>query len=429
MEQWIVNGMIKHIRSNLIAALLLIITRAVTAEPSSPLLTVPTTNEGAAINMTPAAHPTSTMMAGVRRIAFCGNSLTDGSAWCDWVKETLQANGYPNLTLFNAGVAGNDTTKLKARYEKDVLGVKPDLVVVNIGTVDNKPPEDYRRDLGAIIAATRRTGAKMVLMTPAPIRNTSNTTYRSVVYAPVVRELAQEYGCAVVDTQALFDEGLAAGKEMWGPDGIHHKIEAWRAMARSVLAALGCQAPLIEKTSLYYNAITNWYIGPAIAWSNAAPVVLKNMPEDYDPIASGKGAYPPPPEIPTGFDPQQAGWRKFDRDAEIAATSWWQKSWLERGGVMPLGQAVLKERPGAPSRDAGAYSLAIVHSDTETQTTMHVGGSPPYAVWLNGKMVWNGNFLHGYNPSSDRITVALRKGENHILVFTNWLFYISLGEI
>lgn len=27
-----------------------------------------------------------------------------------------------------------------------------------------------------------------------------------------------------------------------------------------------------------------------------------------------------------------------------------------------------------------------------------------------------------------KFTNNLRKGENHILVFTNWLFYISLGE-
>jgi hypothetical protein len=382
-------------------------------------------------------------MAGVHRIVFCGNSLTDGSAWCDWIVETLQANGHPNLVIFNAGVAGNSTAQLKARYAKDVLGVKPDLVVVNVGTVDNKPPDDYRRDLGEMVEATRKTGAKMVLMTPAPIRPTNNApvsaaskpvkwppeSYRSPDYAPVVWELAKKYDCLVVDTQAVFDQGVAAGKDMWGPDGIHHKIDAWRGMARAVLDVLGCHAPLIEKTSMYYNAVADWYIGPSISWSNTAPVVLKNMPEDYDPIAAGKGKYPNPPEIPDGFDPLKAGWRKFDREAEIAQTSWWQKSWLERGGVMPMGQLITKDKPGTPSRDAGAFSLAIIRSDTEKQTTLHVGGSPPYAVWLNGKMVWNGATLHGYHPSEDRIKVTLRKGENHILVFTNWLFYISVGEI
>lgn len=361
-------------------------------------------------------------MAGVRRIVFCGNSLTDGSAWCDWVVETLQTNGHPGLILYNAGVAGDSTAKLRARYAKDVLGVKPDLVVVNIGTRDGKPPEDYRRDLGEIVATTRQTGAKMILMTPSPCRDPSVKTYRSPVYAPVVRELAKQYDCWVIDSQALFDGELAAGREMWGPDGVHHTIHTWRAMARAVLEVLGCHAPLVEKTSLYYNAVTDWRISPPVPWKSAAPVVLKNMPGDYDPIAAGKGAYPP---LPKSFE----GWHTYDRAAEIAKTSWWQKSWLERGGVMPMGQELSKEKPGTPSHDAGAFGLAVIQSDTERKTTLHVGGSLPYAVWLNGEMVWNGNFLHGYHPSADRIAVTLRKGENQILVFSNWLFYVSLGEI
>jgi len=370
------------------------------------------------------------MMAGVHRIVFTGNSLTDGSAWPDWVIETLQANGYPKLILHNAGVAGNSTAQVKARYQKDILALKPDLVIVNVGTVDAKPPEDYRRDMGDMVREIRKSGAKMVLMTPAPLRDPDNPKYHECAraYAPVIRELATTYDCAVADTQAYFAEGVKAGKEMWGPDGVHHKIDGWRAMARCVLDALGCQAPMIEKTSMYYNVITDWYIAPPVPWKPGIPVVLRNMPEDYDPIAAGRGAYPSLPDIPDGFAPLAAGWRKFDRNDEIAKTSWWQKCWLERGGVMPMGQAVNPERPGAQSRDFGAYALAIVHAEHDTNTTLHVGGSLPYAVWLNGRMVWNGNFLHGYHPDADRFPITLKKGENHILVFTNWLFYVSLGD-
>ena len=138
---------------------------------------------------------------------------------------------------------------------------------------------------------------------------------------------------------------------------------------------------------------------------------------------------PEPPVITEGFDPIANGWKKYDRESEIRDTSWWQKSWIERGGVMPLGQFVVPEKPGSQARGAGAWGLAIVKSDTEKQITLHCGGSLPYAVWFNGKPVWKGNFLHGYHPSADRVTVTMRKGDNHILVFTNWLFYISLGDI
>jgi lysophospholipase L1-like esterase len=367
-------------------------------------------------------------MKGVRRIVFTGNSLTDGSAWCDWVVETLEADGHPDLVLFNAGVAGNSTAKLKARYRKDVLGVRPDLVVINVGSRDGRPAAEYRRDMGEMVRDTLATGAKVLLMTPAPLRDPKMNEL-TIEYSAVVRELAAQPGCILGDTHAAFASGRATGRETWGPDGVHHTIDGWRAMARCVLDALGCHAAIIERTRVYPHALTEWYVSPPVEWKAGTPVVLANMPEDYDPLAAGMGDFPQPPEITAGFDPLAAGWRRFDREAEIAKTSWWQRSWLERGGVMPMGQDVSKEKPGAQARGQGAWSLAIVNSDEDKTVTMHVGGSLPYAVWLNGRPVWKGNFLHGYHPSADRIELRLRKGENHVLTFTNWLFYVSIGEI
>lgn len=367
-------------------------------------------------------------MRGVKRIVFTGNSLTDGSAWCDWVVETLRANGHPDLVHFNAGVAGNSTAKLKARYHKDVLGVKPDLVVINVGSRDRRPAADYRRDMGDMVRDTLATGARVVLMTPAPLRDAAENE-STVTYSAVIRELAAQPGCIFADTHASFADGRAKGREMWGADGVHHTIDGWRAMARCVLDALGCTAAMVERTPTYYRSLTDWYVSPPVEWKPDKPVVLANMPEDYDPLAAGMGDFPAPPNIPAGFDPLANGWRRFDREAEIAKTSWWQRSWLERGGVMPMGQDVSKEKPGAQARGQGAWSLAIVTSDEDKTVTMHVGGSLPYAVWLNGQPVWKGNFLHGYHPSADRIAVRLRKGENHVLTFTNWLVYVSIGEI
>lgn len=367
-------------------------------------------------------------MIGVRRIVFTGDSLTDGSAWPDWVVETLQVHGYPNLVMHNAGVAGDDSTRLRARYAADVLALKPDLVVFNIGTNDRVPPEQYRANLEEMVKRTRESGSRMVLMVPPAVRDPQRNA-RMRPYNDVVRELAKRYDCVLADTHTAFEQAAGAGKEMWGPDGVHHQIDGWRTMARCVLDALGCKAPLIEKTSLYPGSLMEWFISPPIAWK-PAPSAMQwlTKPPDFDPVACRPGEYPPLPEIHEGFDPLAAGWRKFDREAEIRKTSWWQRCWLERGGVMPMGQEVVKGRPGCASGEAGAFALAIVRMDGETKTTMHVGGSFPYAVWLNGKLVWNGSFLHGYHPDADRFPVTLRKGENHVVAFTNWLVHVSLGE-
>ena len=358
-------------------------------------------------NMTATTTTTTDIMTGVRRIIFVGDSLTDGSAWADWVIETLKAHGYPHLVMHNAGVAGNTVAQVKARLSGDVLSLKPNLVILNIGTNDSLRKvalDDYRRDLTDVVQQIRRQGARVLLMTPPALRDPERRK-QQLPMDDIVRETAQACGCTFLDMHAAFVQGEAAGKELWGPDGVHHKLDGWRTLGRCTLAALGCTAPMIEETPLYPHALTDWRISPPMPWKEGQP-------------------YPPLPELSAMTD-----WRKFDRAAEMQQTSWWQVCWLARGGIMPLGQQVVPASPGAADRKNGAFALATVKVDKDTLTTIHLGGSPPYAVWLNGELLWDGKSLHGYHPDADRLPITLKKGENHILVFTNWLFYVSIGEI
>ena len=60
---------------------------------------------------------------------------------------------------------------------------------------------------------------------------------------------------------------------------------------------------------------------------------------------------------------------------------------------------------------------------------MHIGGPLRY-VWVNGQCVWTPPIIgRGHHPDANRLTISLHKGENQIVVFSNWLFYVSLGEI
>jgi len=357
----------------------------------------------------------------IQHILFVGDSLTDGSAWPDWVAETLRANGHPNLIKNDAGIAGDKVPGLKLRFQHDVVDLNPDVVVMNIGTNDREPVEEYRRDIDAMVKQVRATGARMLLCIPPGINDPQKPERdaKIVAYGDVLRALAKTYDCPLVDFHSAFAGGTRAASAaeqtavslpgaapgtsriLWGPDGVHHTINGWRTMGRCVLDALGCHAPVIEKVSVAPAMLTDWRIGPAMPWKEGQPY----------------------PSVPENFD----GWRKFDREAEVTKTSWWQRSWLERGGVMPLGQEMVAGKPGTAGKDAGAFALAIVKSDKDTETVLHLGGSPGYAVWWNGELVWQCKTLRGYHPDADRVVVQLHKGENRILVFTNWLFYISLG--
>ncbi|MBI3191504.1 MAG: hypothetical protein HYZ36_02485, partial [Pedosphaera parvula] len=130
-------------------AITLLVTVVALAEEPAGRPSASKTGEGS--TMTATGAKAQGIMAAVGRIVFAGDSLTDGSAWCDWVIETLRANGYPNLIKQDAGVAGDDVPRLKARFQHDVLDLKPDLVILNIGTNDREPVEDYRRNVEEMV--------------------------------------------------------------------------------------------------------------------------------------------------------------------------------------------------------------------------------------------------------------------------------------
>ncbi|MCG3147052.1 MAG: hypothetical protein PCFJNLEI_00488 [Verrucomicrobiae bacterium] len=373
------------------------------------------------------------IMKGVRRISFVGDSLTDASAWTDWVIETLRANGYPDVVKQDAGIAGDNVAKLKARFTHDVLDRKPDLVILNIGTNDRGPVEDYQREVGELVKQVRQSGAKMLLLIPPGINDPKDPTRdaRVVAYGEALRELAKAHDCVLVDLHAKFAAGTRAASAaeqtavserkvapadaakyaniLWGPDGVHHTKNGWRVMGRAVLDALGCSAPMLEQVPLERHMLTEWYIAPPVPWKVGSP-------------------YPPLPAIPADFDPLQAGWRKYDRETEAATTSWWQESWVLRGGIMPMGQNIAPGRPGAASTTTASFSLATVTAAAEKNVTLHLGGATGFAVWLNGELVYECKGLRGYHPDADRVQVTLRPGKNRILVLANWLFYVALTD-
>lgn len=84
------------------------------------------------------------------------------------------------LNLTNRGVGGNNTDQARARFDKDVLAAKPNLVIIQLGTNDaavdvwkNPPATEprvpiarYRENIQHFIDALRAINARIILMTP-----------------------------------------------------------------------------------------------------------------------------------------------------------------------------------------------------------------------------------------------------------------------
>jgi lysophospholipase L1-like esterase len=151
------------------------------------------------------------------------------------VETALQSIG-SSLTVHNAGVGGNTTTAALKRLQTDVLAYKPRIVVMQFGINDSavdvwrKPPatqprvslDTFLANYHAMIAATRKQGAKVILMTTNPLRWTSKTRelYGKPPYNPdaedgfesanlrayneAVRALAKELDVPLVDVHAAY---------------------------------------------------------------------------------------------------------------------------------------------------------------------------------------------------------------------------------
>lgn len=205
------------------------------------------------------------------KILFIGDSISDfdrarpvgeglfnawGTSYVADVGATL-ACAYPELGLrvVNMGISGNQVRDLLARWQSDVLDLKPDWVSVLIGINDvwrqfdcpqmpetHVSPEEYRAGYEELIQRTLPLVKGMVLMTPYFMEPNRADPMRSRMdqYGQIVRELAQKHGLVFVDLQAGWDQlfqHMHPCNIAW--DRIHPNQIGHMHIARQFLRAVG----------------------------------------------------------------------------------------------------------------------------------------------------------------------------------------------
>lgn len=169
---------------------------------------------------------------------------------------TLAARGI-RARVVNAGISGTTTREARERFDRDVRAHAPDLVVVQFGINDSwidadmgsRDPrlsrDEFRDHLRHIVRRLTTDGARVVLMTPNPMR-WADPYYAEVfarrpglldtdderginglldLYAEDVRAVAREEAAALVGVHHAFeDHGDAPGqsiRDLLMDDGIH----------------------------------------------------------------------------------------------------------------------------------------------------------------------------------------------------------------
>ena len=205
------------------------------------------------------------------KIVFIGDSISDydrarpvgeglNSAWGhSYVADVgaLLGSAYPelNLRVVNMGIGGNQIRHLDARWQSDVLDLKPDWVSVLIGindvwrqfdtptiVEDHVPPEEFRATYEKLVERTLPRVKGMILMTPFYIAPNPADAMRARMdeYGAIVKDVARAHDLISVDLQAGWETLLAhvhSTAIAW--DRVHPNQVGCMHIARQFLQAVG----------------------------------------------------------------------------------------------------------------------------------------------------------------------------------------------
>ncbi len=171
------------------------------------------------------------------RIVFTGDSVTDmerarpvgeglfdhvGRGYVRVIQNMLNV-WYPEVLVrvSNTGTDGNTSRDLRARFQTDVVDLKPDWVSICIGINDvwrqfdspaipddHVSPEEYEENLETMILSIKDDVKGIFLLTPYYMEPNKADPMRARMdaYGAVCKKLAEKYGCRLVDLQAVFDD-------------------------------------------------------------------------------------------------------------------------------------------------------------------------------------------------------------------------------
>ena len=180
------------------------------------------------------------------RILFQGDSITDagrgaspsglGNGYAH-IASSLMGALYPDrrLEFVNRGISGNRAKDLGARWQRDCIDLKPDLVSIMIGindcwrrydSNDPTPAEKFESEYRAILERARNEiGAKVVMVEPFLLPYPEDrVTWREDLDPKIdaVRRLAREFADVLVPMDGIMNAAaLEAPSEYWAGDGVH----------------------------------------------------------------------------------------------------------------------------------------------------------------------------------------------------------------
>ncbi len=248
-----------------------------------------------------ASTPETASVAKVR-VACVGASITFGAGIADRQKncypaqmQDLLGEGYD---VRNYGVNGRTMLKhgdfpyWNDRAYQQALAFNPDIVVIDLGGNDSKPQNwkykhRFAADARAMIESFQTLPARprVLVCLPMPAFKTMwgiNDEVITKELTPILRQVAAETGCEVIDLHTPF-----LGKQAWFADNIHPNAEGAGLMARIIGDAIENRPQLAGIDEAMQAAIAAHEISGAVTVVVTKDKVLHCQTHGLADIASG----------------------------------------------------------------------------------------------------------------------------------------------
>lgn len=197
------------------------------------------------------------------RILFQGDSITDGNRGRSADPNHILGHGYAfliaakygaafperKLVFLNRGISGNQVTDLEARWQRDTLELKPDLLSVLVGVNDTgrAPLALFEPTYDKLLTEARAENPKLRLVLLEPFcLPVGHALTRGETWVAELDErrkrvavLAKKHGAVLVPCQKTFTDACKrAPADYWIWDGIHPTYSGHQLLADAWITAV-----------------------------------------------------------------------------------------------------------------------------------------------------------------------------------------------
>lgn len=186
------------------------------------------------------------------QVANLQKSFGGGYAWMA-ASNLLVTSPHLNLRIYNRGISGNKVHQLAARWDRDCLDLKPDLLSILIGVNDiwhglngkyQGTVKTYEDDYLSLLQRTKKAlpDTRIVICEPFVLRCgavNENWFPEFDHYRKSAVKVASQFGAIFVPFQSMFDEAVKyAPAKHWAGDGVHPSSHGSSLMAQFWLNAV-----------------------------------------------------------------------------------------------------------------------------------------------------------------------------------------------